>query len=515
MLNRRSYSLLAVMLIAAFGIVTPSPAAAQNSAPYQVFAYLENRVNGALQGTVLVIEPAGITQAIPIPPALFPAPDALVSEIALSPDLRLIALWAMNPATFTAYPAQIADLDAQTCCVGIPTGLNTPIAYDFAGFDPSSRSFAMAAVDDQYEGRLIVFDTASGGTGDAFPPIAILGEEALWARMDSWQADGIRLHPNCYACEGVIEGEWRIWNPRTGAVTAASGEYFVDFGAVLPATGEALTFAQHPAYPFNPEEGMFPRPNAVLYTASGAPPSVFNDPAANAAYPAAFFSAANLDLSDDAESITWVNDGAAFLVSDNSAMWTLVNRDGGQQAIPVAPGSRVLAGTPDGWIAVGEAGAESVEIVKATNTPGGITFQSLGVLNGTIRLISAPALGTSLGDAPAPFAAVPQSGQSAQAPAAPTPMNPTGVYVCEGVAVPPRLTVNGIGRVTPGLPNNIRQQPNTSATVIGRIPGEGVFRVINGPLCSGGFTWWQVDYEGAQGYTVEASGSDYYAEPAS
>jgi len=80
----------------------------------------------------------------------------------------------------------------------------------------------------------------------------------------------------------------------------------------------------------------------------------------------------------------------------------------------------------------------------------------------------------------------------------------------------PRLGIGGQGRVTPGLPNLIRSQPNSGAgsAIVGRIPGNGVFTVLSGPSCDGaGRLWWQVNYNGVVGWTPEGQGSVYWVEP--
>ena len=85
-------------------------------------------------------------------------------------------------------------------------------------------------------------------------------------------------------------------------------------------------------------------------------------------------------------------------------------------------------------------------------------------------------------------------------------------YECAG-ALPPQLTVGGMGRVTPGLPNKVRSEPASGAGQIGAIPGEGVFNVIGGPRCADGYTWWQVDYNGLMGWTAQGDGAEYWVEP--
>lgn len=86
-----------------------------------------------------------------------------------------------------------------------------------------------------------------------------------------------------------------------------------------------------------------------------------------------------------------------------------------------------------------------------------------------------------------------------------------------GRAARPRLTIGGMGRVTPGLPNVIRSTPGkgTISTVIGEIPGGAVFTVLNsGPHCANGMWWWLVSYNNISGWTPEGDEwGNYWTEP--
>lgn len=85
---------------------------------------------------------------------------------------------------------------------------------------------------------------------------------------------------------------------------------------------------------------------------------------------------------------------------------------------------------------------------------------------------------------------------------------------CPGFNLQSRLEVNGIGRVLPGLPNNLRAKPTAASQQVGQIPGGGAFTVLSGPQCSDeGILYWFVDYNGMQGWTGEGQGSDYWVEP--
>jgi hypothetical protein len=87
------------------------------------------------------------------------------------------------------------------------------------------------------------------------------------------------------------------------------------------------------------------------------------------------------------------------------------------------------------------------------------------------------------------------------------------VVTCPGF-MPSRLVTNAYGRVTPGKPNNMRNQANRLGAKVGEIPGDGLFYVLEGPVCdTEGRAWWRVDYNGLQGWTAEGEGTSYFTEP--
>lgn len=87
------------------------------------------------------------------------------------------------------------------------------------------------------------------------------------------------------------------------------------------------------------------------------------------------------------------------------------------------------------------------------------------------------------------------------------------IITCPGF-MPSRLVIGLIGRVLPGDANNVRDIPAASGNLVGSIPGEGVFIVVDGPECDpAGRAWWLVDYDGIVGWTVEGQGEEYYLEP--
>jgi PA14 domain/Bacterial SH3 domain len=107
-----------------------------------------------------------------------------------------------------------------------------------------------------------------------------------------------------------------------------------------------------------------------------------------------------------------------------------------------------------------------------------------------------------------------------------TVVNATGVLVTDGTvplatatlnscatAPTPRLIVGHLGRVTPGLPNNMRSQAGAGNALVGQIPPGGTFTVMSGPVCVAGSYWWQVNYNGLLGWTPEGGSGQYWLEP--
>lgn len=94
-----------------------------------------------------------------------------------------------------------------------------------------------------------------------------------------------------------------------------------------------------------------------------------------------------------------------------------------------------------------------------------------------------------------------------------TPDQPSSLRQDTGCALVPRLGINSFGQVTPGDPNRLRAEPDTSSATIGSIPGGSVFYVLDGPVCADEILYWLVDYDGSVGWTGEGSNGVYWAEP--
>ncbi|MBZ0278070.1 MAG: SH3 domain-containing protein, partial [Anaerolineae bacterium] len=81
-----------------------------------------------------------------------------------------------------------------------------------------------------------------------------------------------------------------------------------------------------------------------------------------------------------------------------------------------------------------------------------------------------------------------------------------------GTAPEARLVVGMQGRVTGNEPSRLRNAPSTSGEQVGQIDPIDVFVVLAGPVCAGGYNWWQIDVNGKTGWTAEGQGSEYFVE---
>gem|GEM_PF-6663825 len=83
---------------------------------------------------------------------------------------------------------------------------------------------------------------------------------------------------------------------------------------------------------------------------------------------------------------------------------------------------------------------------------------------------------------------------------------------CEGFTTA-ELVIGQNGQVSDGSPNNMRDAPSTSGTRIGEIPGGEFFGVLDGPICADNYVWWQVEYKGITGWTVDGANGEFWIFP--
>lgn len=114
-----------------------------------------------------------------------------------------------------------------------------------------------------------------------------------------------------------------------------------------------------------------------------------------------------------------------------------------------------------------------------------------------------------------PATATPTATHTPTATATPPPtgtptLTPT-LMTCPN-SLPSNLYPGDIARITPGLPNNVRSIPRLDGTQVGQIPAGGVFEVLAGPECANGYAWYQVEYGGLIGWTVQGDTREYFYE---
>jgi len=95
----------------------------------------------------------------------------------------------------------------------------------------------------------------------------------------------------------------------------------------------------------------------------------------------------------------------------------------------------------------------------------------------------------------------------------PTPP-PTPTASCAG-APRERLIIGERGRVLEDDPRNVnvRSRPGVDNKLMTVIPVNGIFAVLDGPICLGGFQWYKVRYREVTGWIAEGDITSYYVEP--
>lgn len=100
--------------------------------------------------------------------------------------------------------------------------------------------------------------------------------------------------------------------------------------------------------------------------------------------------------------------------------------------------------------------------------------------------------------------------------ATPTP-TPTEIFV--GTFIAPSPTFEFCNTPIPALPGdtlsispgvNIRAQPSASSALLANFSERVLMRVVGGPVCQGGFLWWNVTGNGVTGWVSEGRGALYW-----
>lgn len=92
----------------------------------------------------------------------------------------------------------------------------------------------------------------------------------------------------------------------------------------------------------------------------------------------------------------------------------------------------------------------------------------------------------------------------------PTPTGTPAPISCPGTRNS-RLYAGMTGYLIPfGIENRVRDQPALGGQQVGLIELGGIFEVLEGPVCQDGYIWYEVDYNGLIGWTVEGDREDYW-----
>ncbi len=95
----------------------------------------------------------------------------------------------------------------------------------------------------------------------------------------------------------------------------------------------------------------------------------------------------------------------------------------------------------------------------------------------------------------------------------PRPVQPvyntyTGSAVCSTTT---RLADASQGEVAQSY-SSLRESIGSSV-ILATMPGGALFDILDGPVCSGGYSWYKVSYSGLIGWATEGYGGSYWLEP--
>lgn len=86
---------------------------------------------------------------------------------------------------------------------------------------------------------------------------------------------------------------------------------------------------------------------------------------------------------------------------------------------------------------------------------------------------------------------------------------------CPDDTLPARLVVGEYARVTYDTQLNFRSEPSTAVARVGVVSSGMMFPVVSGPICAGGYRWWEITVDTVNGWVAEgnASSEEYWLEP--
>jgi WD40 repeat protein len=74
----------------------------------------------------------------------------------------------------------------------------------------------------------------------------------------------------------------------------------------------------------------------------------------------------------------------------------------------------------------------------------------------------------------------------------------------------PRLLIGADATVNPGPANNVRDLPSRDGNLLFQVAAGESLTVLEGPTCTEGIVWWQIEYDGQTGWTAESAGGETF-----
>jgi len=87
-------------------------------------------------------------------------------------------------------------------------------------------------------------------------------------------------------------------------------------------------------------------------------------------------------------------------------------------------------------------------------------------------------------------------------------------YACNS-SINTRIHIGDQARVTysKGKSDRLRSKPTTQSTIIASLAEGTIFQVLDGPVCNGGYVWWNIQSDYGKGWIAEGTSSNWFIEP--
>jgi SH3-like domain-containing protein len=70
-----------------------------------------------------------------------------------------------------------------------------------------------------------------------------------------------------------------------------------------------------------------------------------------------------------------------------------------------------------------------------------------------------------------------------------------------------RVTIND------GVSLRLRNNPGISGQFVAKLSEGTVFKILDGPKCLDGYSWWKIQINDETGWVAEGDNNDYFIEP--